>query len=123
MATSASLVPTSGGIVTITGNNFGVDTAVVTVLVGGAACDNLTITPYDSQLKCIAPAGTGNHKLIEIEVAGQCTADPIILSYERKFLFFSLPCNYVLILSFCSPTSDVNIHSTSCWWLDNNYWL
>jgi IPT/TIG domain len=59
---SASPAPTSGGLITILGTNFGNSSDFVSVYIASiGACQDVNISDTTSSLSCIAPPGVGAH--------------------------------------------------------------
>ncbi|EFA79993.1 IPT/TIG domain-containing protein [Heterostelium album PN500] len=65
--------PTSGGEVTMVGNNFGVDDGAIKVSIGGLACTNPKFVPLSNNniFTCIAPVGLGVGLPISINASGR----------------------------------------------------
>jgi hypothetical protein len=71
----ATEVPTYGGVTTISGNNFGSNSAFISVSVGDVSCTNVAIVQNDDQISCNLPPGTGNGKHIKVVAGNQTNLD------------------------------------------------
>eukprot|EP01117_Protostelium_nocturnum_P011184 TRINITY_DN405_c0_g1_i6.p1 TRINITY_DN405_c0_g1~~TRINITY_DN405_c0_g1_i6.p1 ORF type:complete len:5778 (+),score=1958.70 TRINITY_DN405_c0_g1_i6:207-17540(+) len=67
----ASALPTSGGVLTIDGQNFGTDTRFISITANGHPCTPIVVTVPNSQITCVAMPGTGTQKPLIINVGGQ----------------------------------------------------
>jgi IPT/TIG domain len=74
---SISEVSSLGGIVTITGTNFGNNATVVSAHVNQNACTGLTVSIAHTQLKCEVVSGVGGPHLVVVDVNGQTTSSDI----------------------------------------------
>eukprot|EP01105_Mastigella_eilhardi_P003242 TRINITY_DN1417_c0_g1_i1.p1 TRINITY_DN1417_c0_g1~~TRINITY_DN1417_c0_g1_i1.p1 ORF type:complete len:1967 (+),score=307.88 TRINITY_DN1417_c0_g1_i1:76-5976(+) len=78
--------PTTGGTIAVTGQNFGNDTSLVTVTVGGGLC--ILVSVSHTRVICTAPAGVGSVPL-NVMVNGQSGSSglqytaPILVSDVR----------------------------------------
>ena len=68
------LLPSAGGLIRISGRNFGNSSANLTVLVGGVRCA-IWGAVHDSLLSCTAPPGDAAAPPIIVTVAGQTVID------------------------------------------------
>ncbi len=64
-------VPTEGGTITITGSNFGNNSAVVIATVNSLDCSNIVILTDSVSLECTISSGTGKDHSVMITTAGQ----------------------------------------------------
>lgn len=85
---SPSAIPTSGALITLTGNNFGASGAWV--FVDGAACPVTSQT--HTSIECAVPAGTGLNKTVTVNVDGQ-SSNSATLSYQAPVLSSVTPSN------------------------------
>ncbi len=76
--------PTSAGLLTITGSNFGLGVAAVTI--GGVSCPLEGATQTHSSLVCRVAVGTGMGKQISVTVNGQSTTFSGTFAYSPPTL-------------------------------------
>ena len=72
-----------GDVITIDGNNFGSDNAVV--LIGGSRCSSVThvVGSEHTQVTCVMPAGTGiDRSVILLQNEGELTISTSTISYQ-----------------------------------------
>lgn len=69
--TSIPSITTAGGLLSITGNQFGNDTSTVFVIVGDKQCGNIVITSPSTGLTCTLPSGVGANLTVTITVNTQ----------------------------------------------------
>ena len=81
MLNSSTSVPTTGGSVVVSGQNFGMDTTQIHVTIDGKPCAVQAIPFPHTQVSCQIGAGVGADLEVEIEVAGQTTRGSIF-SYQ-----------------------------------------
>ena len=82
--TSVSSLGTEGGIVRLYGSNFGNTEALVKVLIGGVACNNVTVNI--SNLICVSAPGTGSQSVVLL-VDGQ-NFTKILIRQGTQFLHY-----------------------------------
>eukprot|EP00899_Mesostigma_viride_P025809 jgi/Mesvir1/6412/Mv19504-RA.1 len=78
---SASIVPTSGGTVVITGTGFGTTQTLQLVVVGVVPCSNYSVTIPDTEITCTIGPGTGSSIAITVQVAGVMSQEAYVFSY------------------------------------------
>jgi len=79
---SSTKSQTKGGdVVTLTGSNFGSGN-VDSVFINGKECTDAKITVSDTEITCIAPAGTGSKNIIVVDIEGQESSDKARFSYN-----------------------------------------
>jgi len=71
---SATSVPQSGGLVTIIGNDFGLDSSVISVSIGTQTCTNVVVVNTTS-ITCDLASGTGSDLHVTANVNGQSNTD------------------------------------------------
>eukprot|EP00026_Physarum_polycephalum_P001653 Phypoly_transcript_01655.p1 GENE.Phypoly_transcript_01655~~Phypoly_transcript_01655.p1 ORF type:complete len:1042 (+),score=102.30 Phypoly_transcript_01655:424-3126(+) len=72
--------PTSGGLVEISGENFGNSSSAVTVLVGSAT-NRCTVLEDSTLISCTVPPGAGN-AAVQVKVSGQASGQNIYHIYD-----------------------------------------
>ncbi|EGG20278.1 hypothetical protein DFA_07401 [Cavenderia fasciculata] len=72
-----SVIPTAGGRVTMNGFNFGTNTALVSVTVGGTDC---------GIVMCDAPAGSGTNKIVRVTVDSQLQPNTFTVNYAAPIV-------------------------------------
>jgi hypothetical protein len=88
--TSASSVPTSGGVSVIEGSNFG---SAPSVTIDGTPCS--VVAASDVHIECTVPAGVGAiHALVV--VAGNQPSQPFNFAYEKPVLTDMVPANVLV---------------------------
>lgn len=70
---SISQVGTAGGVIMITGTNFGTDLSQINVTLGGQSCASLVLTTAHITLSCNVTSGVGS-LVAYVAVAGQTTS-------------------------------------------------
>lgn len=80
--TSMTTSEPQGGIITITGQNFGMNLGVVTVTVRGVPCTNLKYATIDTAITCQAVSYNGANTPVIVTVEGQ-SSGPTSLSYYQ----------------------------------------
>lgn len=79
--TYVSQSPTAGGLITITGSNFGPADTNVVVMVNGMACTDVQYVIPHRTIICNAGAGSGVDLVVEVNVVGQ-NSSSYAFSYE-----------------------------------------
>eukprot|EP00026_Physarum_polycephalum_P000435 Phypoly_transcript_00436.p1 GENE.Phypoly_transcript_00436~~Phypoly_transcript_00436.p1 ORF type:complete len:1554 (+),score=261.65 Phypoly_transcript_00436:224-4663(+) len=82
-----------GGLITITGENFGNDVTQVSVAVGSNTCENVSMVVPSSVLTCIVPAGSGTDLHVYVSVGQSNNLDDnTAFSYVTGFI---LPSDFL----------------------------
>ncbi len=77
-------VSTAGGVVIISGDNFGQTADGIVVSVNGAPCSDVQVVTNDTVVQCTAISGTGKNHPVNINVGGQIDEEDIF-TYRGKY--------------------------------------
>jgi IPT/TIG domain-containing protein len=87
-------MPTAGGgIIKITGNNFGTDPTDITITIGGRSCTSFWISQPHTEITAIVPPGEGLSQQILITVSGQVSQEFIFVEYNEPVIYSISPNN------------------------------
>lgn len=89
-AISTTNSDTTGGLITITGSNFGTTSSSITAVVNGRICTSVT-SITDSKFSCILAAGVGKNLGVYVTVNGQTSTTQYIFSYNPPSVISSTP--------------------------------
>lgn len=70
VVTGATPAPTSGGLVNITGTNFGSNPSLITVTANGQNCANVVVLVPSLLISCNATSGVGANLALQVTVDG-----------------------------------------------------
>eukprot|EP01105_Mastigella_eilhardi_P010556 TRINITY_DN2467_c2_g1_i10.p1 TRINITY_DN2467_c2_g1~~TRINITY_DN2467_c2_g1_i10.p1 ORF type:complete len:1995 (+),score=390.57 TRINITY_DN2467_c2_g1_i10:793-5985(+) len=85
---SATMTSTAGGLINITGENFGASAGDIVVYVHDIECTSVVLLTPHTKISCIAPPGTGVKQEVRVYVSGQYTTNNVF-SYEAPNIFNS----------------------------------
>lgn len=69
--TSTTQCEPQGGVITIYGQNFGMNPSAISVTVGGYVCTGIKVVTTDTAISCTAPSYIGVASIVTIQVDGQ----------------------------------------------------
>ncbi|PRP73158.1 outer membrane autotransporter barrel domain-containing protein [Planoprotostelium fungivorum] len=87
---SISLGEPNGGVVTLSGFNFGNYAGYISVSMDGISCTNVTITSADYNVSCVAPAANGPQRMAVITVDG-ISSLPFLFRYLSPVITVASP--------------------------------
>lgn len=116
-----SKATTEGGLINITGNNFGGEISEVIVLVNNKTC-NISFTSPNGPIVCDVAPGTGKDLEVKIDVGGQIQAKNAFSYNGMYYTFFSCLIFFLLFLLTLSSTyTCIGLRCSEHWW--SSYYL